>query len=371
MTAAAMDSSSSPSPSPYSKELEIACLTAQKAALLTKKLLKEVDKGSIDKSDASPVTIADFAAQALIIGAVHGMFPQDEFVGEEDSKALRQDPELLQRAWNLVSSTRLDDDECEALLHAPHSKEEMLELIDLGAQGRCDGTSRRTWTLDPVDGTATFMRGEQYAVSLTLLEDGQQKVGVLGCPNLSLEKSGGVVKEDVVDAQGYGYMIFAVKDYVQGVWMRKIGTGPLLSPWKLKDVSQVADPREIHFVDCSAANSSNFELHRQIAARIGAPSSPDAFTNLWSAQMRYVAIAAGGCNAMIKVPRKPQYRSNIWDHAGGMLIAEKAGCKVTDLEGNPVDCSLGRRLEGCYGMVVAPPSIHPFLVDAVRQTLTA
>lgn len=346
---------------PYAKELQIACLTVQRAALLTKKLLESVDKGSIDKSDSTPVTIADFAAQAMIIAAIHGVFPEDEFVGEEDSKALRQDPILLQRTWDLIASTRLENEECESMLNTPSSKEEMLELIDLGTQGKCNG-SGRTWTLDPVDGTATFMLGQQYAVCLALIEDGSQKVGVLGCPNLNLES--GVIKEEIVDRDGHGYMISAVKD--QGVSIRKMGRGALLPARKLDQIPQITDPSEIRFVDCSVAASSNFTLHGQVASRIGAPWPH--MTNLWSTQMRYVAIAVGGCNATIKMPRKPKYRSNIWDHAGGMLIVEEVGCKVTDLQGNPVECGLGRTLAGCHGMIVAPASIHQRLVEAVRET---
>ena len=346
---------------PYSKELTVACLTVQRAALLTKKALEYVDKGSIDKSDSTPVTIADFAAQALIIAAIHAIFPEDEFVGEEDSKALRQDPALLQRTWDLVASIRLDDEQCESSLKAPSSKEEMLALIDLGAQGKCEGKGR-TWTLDPVDGTATFMLGQQYAVCLALIEDGRQKVAVLGCPNLNLESQ--VIREEVVDRDGYGYMISAVEG--QGTSIRKMGPSALLPSTKLDQIAQITDPCDIRFVDCSLAASSNFDLHGQVASRIGAPW-PN-MTNLWSTQLRYIAIAAGGCNAAVKIPRKPHYRSNIWDHAGGMLIVQEVGCKVTDMEGNPVDCGLGRTLAGCYGMVVAPASIHRRLVDAVRET---
>lgn len=347
----------------YSKELQVACLAVQRAALLTKKLLEAVDMGSIDKSDSTPVTIADFAAQAMIIAAVRGVFPEDEFVGEEDSRALRENPELLERAWDLVSSTRLDDEESETMLKTPSSKQEMLELIDLGAQGKCNGRGR-TWTLDPVDGTATFMLGQQYAVCLALVEDGFQKVAVLGCPNLNLES--GVIKEDIVDRDGYGHMLSAVKG--QGTSIRRMGRGGLLPARKVDQIPQITDPRDLRFVDCSMANSSNFELHGSVASRLGAPWPHT--TNIWSAQLRYVAIAVGGCNAMIKIPRKPRYRSNIWDHAGGMLLAEEVGCKVTDINGNPVDCGLGRTLAGCYGMVVAPASIHERLVEAVRETTT-
>lgn len=40
------------------------------------------------------------------------------------------------------------------------------------------------WTLDPIDGTKGFLRGEQYAVCLALIVDSQVQVGVIGCPNL-------------------------------------------------------------------------------------------------------------------------------------------------------------------------------------------
>ncbi|KKK19529.1 3'(2'),5'-bisphosphate nucleotidase [Aspergillus rambellii] len=347
---------------PYAKELELACLTVQRAALLTKKLLAAVDKGSFDKSDDTPVTIADFAAQSLIIAAVHHIFPEDDIVGEEDAKALRAEPDLCERTWELVSSTRLEDEESEALLYAPKTKDEMLELIDLGAQGSCKPTGR-SWVLDPVDGTATFIRGQQYAVCLALVEDGQQKIGVIGCPNLNLET--GRIHEDIADRTGYGYQVFAVAG--QGAWIRKMGTGALLAAREIEPKKQIADPKEIDFVDCVAATSSDYAMHGRLASHLGASWPPP--TSLWSAQLRYIAIAVGGCNVLIKIPRKASYRSKIWDHAGGMLIAQELGCVVSDLEGNPVDCSLGRTLAGCHGMIIAPASIHRRLVEAVKQIL--
>ena len=122
---------------PYAKERHLASLAVQRAALLTKQLLAEVDKGSFDKKDQTPVTIADFAAQASIIAAIHHTFPTDQIVGEEDSTALRENPTLLERTWELATSVHLDDPASEALLHTPSSRDELLELIDLGAKGAC------------------------------------------------------------------------------------------------------------------------------------------------------------------------------------------------------------------------------------------
>ncbi|KAF7591330.1 hypothetical protein BBP40_001654 [Aspergillus hancockii] len=347
---------------PYSKELEIACLTVQRATLLTKKVLEAVDKGALDKSDSSPVTIADFASQALIIGAIHRAFPDDDIVGEEDSNALRQNEDLLERTWELVSSTHLDDEQSEALLSSPSTKEEMLDLIDLGARGTCSRESR-SWVLDPVDGTATFINGQQYAVCLALVENGVQKLGVLGGPNLNLET--GRMHEDIVDRDGFGYQLFAVAG--KGAFMRKMGTGALLPATKLEPKPQITNPQELDFVDCVAATSSNIEKHERLASHLGAPWPHT--TDLWAAQLRYVAIAVGGCNTLIKIPRNASYRSKMWDHAGGMLIVEELGCLVSDLAGQPVDCSQGRTLAGCYGMIIAPASIHGRLVEAVQEIL--
>jgi 3'-phosphoadenosine 5'-phosphosulfate (PAPS) 3'-phosphatase len=43
------------------------------------------------------------------------------------------------------------------------------------------------WALDPIDGTKGFLRGEQFAVCLALIVDGQVQLGVMGCPNLPVD----------------------------------------------------------------------------------------------------------------------------------------------------------------------------------------
>ena len=43
------------------------------------------------------------------------------------------------------------------------------------------------WTLDPIDGTTGFLRGEQHAICLALIVDGIVQLGVVGCPNLPVD----------------------------------------------------------------------------------------------------------------------------------------------------------------------------------------
>lgn len=72
------------------------------------------------------------------------------------------------------------------LPYKPLSDFEILEAI-----GRCNsvgGARGRFWVLDPVDGTLGFVRGDQYAIALALIENGEPVLGVLGCPNYPMNK---------------------------------------------------------------------------------------------------------------------------------------------------------------------------------------
>jgi len=56
-----------------------------------------------------------------------------------------------------------------------HGHSAVCEWIDRGGSDY----ARRFWTLDPIDGTKGFLRGDQYAVALALVVDGKVQVGVL------------------------------------------------------------------------------------------------------------------------------------------------------------------------------------------------
>lgn len=345
---------------PYAKERLIAELAVQRAALLTKKVLREIDKGTISKSDKSPVTIADFAAQALLICAIHHNFPDDKFVGEEAADTLREDVELQKRVWDLVSGSYLDDRETNALLSTPVSSEQMLGIIDLGCGP--GGRTGRVWMLDPVDGTAAFMRGQQYAVSLALVEDGHEVIGVVGCPNLILEN--GEIHEDRVDEEGYGMMLSAVRG--QGSSVRRIASGGLEAARKIERPLDVVGVKELHWVEGTASASNDIDKQWKLAKSLGI-SWPG--TDLYSSQMRYIALAVGGGSINVTIPKKKDKISWVWDHAGGHLILKESGGLVTDLNGKEFDFGAGRYLGENYGRVVAPMSVREEVMASVVQIL--
>ncbi len=91
-------------------------------------------------------------------------------VAEEDAEALRDNPLLRGRILEYVRR------------FIPSLGEN--ELSELLSRGGHAGGSGRFWTLDPIDGTKGFLRGEQYAIALALIDGGAVRLGVLGCPNL-------------------------------------------------------------------------------------------------------------------------------------------------------------------------------------------
>lgn len=346
----------------YSEELFVAELAVQRASILTKTVLSAVNKGLLSKTDSTPVTIADFAAQALLISAIHRVFPEDRFVGEEDSEVLRKDDCLRQRVWELVSSTHLEDAQSEALLASPESVDEMLDIIDLGGQG-AGGREGRVWILDPVDGTATFLLGKQYAVALALLVDGEERVGVLGCPNLNLTK--GAVSESSTDKDGFGIMLSAVKGL--GAEMRPIGKKSLLPATKIeRSKDSPMNLKDLHFVNSTTSTSLAIDKQRQIVEGLGA-SWPG--TDLWSSQMRYVSLIVGGGDVYLRIPKRKSQRSYVWDHAGGHLIFKEVGGRITDLAGKDIDLGAGRTMDKNWGITATKGVVHVRILELVRELL--
>ncbi|KAI5196671.1 3',5'-bisphosphate nucleotidase [Aureobasidium subglaciale] len=346
---------------PYEHERLIAELAVQRASLLTKRILADIDKGALDKSDRTPVTVGDFGAQALMIGAIHHNFPGDSFIGEETATALRENNQLRTRVWNLVSTTHLQHEESDKLLGSIASAEDMMDTIDLG--NHPGGRKGRIWILDPIDGTATFMRNQQYAVCLALIVDGEQKVGVIGCPNLDI--TSGKISEETADNLGNGQMLSAIKG--RGAFIRPLSKGALQPSKpieKRKDIS--SDPTTLDFVESGNSKSVDLDFHRKVAEKLGAPWPG---TDMWSSQMRYIAMAVGGGDVMLRFYSKKGHKSYVWDHAGGFLIFEESGGKVTDLDGKPIDFGAGRRFENNSEMVAAPEKAQPHVLQLVNEML--
>lgn len=336
----------------YWYERQVAEEAVLRASILTKQVQSTVDY--ISKGDNSPVTVADYAAQAIIIGILRQAFPDDNFLGEEDSKALRADRRLCNEVWKLVQSASTS-----STLHAT-CVDEMLDWIDLGGRGQ-GGDGRRTWIMDPIDGTATFLKGQQYAVSLSLVEHGREVIGVLGCPNISTNMT--QISENNVDRIGFGIMLTAIRNL--GATVRTMSSKGLDEPYPMR-FREACNSDKLHIVDSIACQVTRHDATAKLARRFNS-TFPE--TELWSSHIRYASLIIGGANALFWVPAAPTSKMHIWDHAGSQLIFSELGGKVTDLDGKPLDFGAGRDLNRNRGLVVARDEIHHDLLVAMRNIL--
>lgn len=104
--------------------------------------------------------------------------------------------------------------------------------------------------------------------------------------------------------------------------------------------------------DRSAAISSSLGITRQ-------PVRIDS-------QAKYAVVARGEADVYLRLPTKKDYREKIWDHAGGMLVVEEAGGRVTDIDGKPLDFTLGRELSANRGIVVTNGCLHDEVLRAIH-----
>jgi 3'(2'), 5'-bisphosphate nucleotidase len=319
-------------------ELQFAIEAVRRAALLARHIQSELVSQAITKDDRSPVTVADFAAQALVGKMMAEHFPETPLVGEEDSAILRQ-PE---QSATLGAVTRfLSEAEREA------TPELACQWIDRG-NGQ---PGARFWTLDPVDGTKGFLRDGQYAVALALIENGNVQIGALGCPHLS----GGYRQE----IGGPGSLVVAIRN--QGTW-----TTPLDDPgaYRQLHVSDIADAAGARLLRSFEAGHTNVSQLDRIVESMGTTAEPVRLDS----QAKYAILAAGQGDLLFRLiaPKSPDYKEKIWDQAAGSLVVEEAGGKVTDLDGKPLDFSRGRTLAANRGVLASNSLLHEAALQAIK-----
>ena len=319
-------------------ELAVAIEAVRRAAGVCRTVQHQmVDADTLEKKDRSPVTVADFASQAIVCALLAEAFPDDPVVGEEDSAELRKDDQAAIRQ-SVVSHTC---DGLGELVDAP----QVMSWIDRGGSA---GDGGRYWTVDPIDGTKGFLRGKQYAVALALLEDGHVVLGVLGCPNLPFGDDTGLL---LAAASGCGARALAL----DGTWEQG---QPI-------HVSDTADPAGARFCESVESGHSNQSDSARIAEKLGITRQPLRIDS----QAKYATVAQGQAQIYLRLPTRADYRECIWDHAAGMIAVEQAGGRITDVDGKALDFTHGRRLEANRGIIGTNGPIHGAVLDVVADVL--
>lgn len=320
-------------------EITTALQAIRLASRLCQKVRRELAEGaSIQKSDRTPVTIADFGSQAIICKLIKEAFPGDPIVAEEDSSELKR-PDHLPLLKRVTDTVREFFPEVSA--------EEVCYWIDLGSHS----LKSRFWTLDPIDGTKGFLRGDQYAIALALIENGLVQFGLMACPNLYPDIEQPYEKK--------GCLFFAIRG--KGSFQMGLdGQGR-----QALSVSGVIHPEEASFTESVEPDHADHQTHLKIAQTLRITRPPLKMDS----QAKYGVVARGEATFYLRVPSpsEPDYKEKIWDHAAGAIIAEEAGGRVTDLYGKPLDFSYGIQLERNHGILVTNGILHEVVLKALEM----
>jgi 3'(2'), 5'-bisphosphate nucleotidase len=307
--------------------------TAVDAVRTAAYLCRNVQSGLTDefhqKKDKSPVTIADYASQGIICHALKLAFPDIPMIGEEDATELRagENANLLHEAVKEVHKVGLSV-----------TNNELCDWIDGGG---CKTYSPLFWTLDPIDGTKGFLRKEQYAVSLGLIKEGKVVLAVLACPNLN----GGKIYTAIAG---------------QGAYVEALD--PPHTRTKIS-VSQIVDFPAVRLCESVESGHSAHDESAMLVQKLGIAGAPVRLDS----QAKYAVVAEGSAEAYLRLPTRKDYFEKIWDHAGGVLVVEEAGGKITDVAGKPLEFHHGDQLLKNKGVVVSNGLIHDQLIATLKE----
>lgn len=229
-------------PDDLARAIEIA-VTASRATLEWFQTDVPVDT----KGDGTPVTVADRTAETMIRTALAERFPDDAVVGEEHPDAT--------------------------------------------------GTSRRTWIIDPIDGTKAFIRGVPlYSTLLALWDTHGPAIGVVVFPAL----------DDVIAA----------------------GRG-LGCTWN----GRPARARAREDLDGALVTTSSYSNWPTAAFR--AVVDGGALTRTWGDAYGYALVATGRADAMVDPALE------WWDVAPMAVIVPESGGRLTQLDGGGIIAGFG------------------------------
>jgi histidinol-phosphatase len=233
----------------YDDDLRFAHVLADAADDITMRRFRALDLRVESKPDLTPVTDADLAAEEQLRHVLGRARPRDAVLGEESGRS---------------------------------------------------GVGRRCWILDPIDGTANYVRGVPvWATLIGLMADGDVVVGVVSAPAL-------------------GRRWWAARD--GGAW-----TGRSLTKASACRVSDVASLQD---ASLSYSELSDWERQGRLDGFLSLARSvwrTRAYGDFWSHML--VAEGAADVSAELEV--------TLWDLAALQVIVEEAGGTFTDLTGKP------------------------------------
>jgi 3'(2'), 5'-bisphosphate nucleotidase len=320
----------------YDTEIKAIREAARLASRLTL-AVREAMLGSpeaIEKAGREPVTVADFGAQAVILKVLSDAFPQDGVIAEEKGADFDKlsTHEQHGQVRDFVSQT----------LNMQVTDNDIRSWLDFG-RGR---ETNRIWTVDPIDGTKGFIRGDQYAIAIALLLGGEVQVSALACPAMPF---------DPTSDNQTGAIALAMSE--QGVILEPLDDGGVT---KRMHVTTDASHQNARVVESVEKAHTDHDFSAKVLTEAGIGGEPVRIDS----QAKYLAVADGRAEIYIRNSRGGHVE-RIWDHAAGYLVVKEAGGTVTDLNGDRLDFSRGNLLERNHGILATNGHVHDALLEAI------
>ena len=176
----------------------------------------------------------------------------------------------------------------------------------------------RMWLVDPIDGTKDYIRNEDgYSVMIGLVCDGRPLVGVVYQPTIDR-------------------MFFATPD---GAYVDHAGK---LEPLVVSEVSSAAD---IRLVASKSHRSADLD-------RVKTALGIDNELNVGSVGVKLCLIAMGVRDLYVN----PFAKTKAWDTAGPEAILVRAGGRLTDMRGQPIEYA--NDLKHRRGLIASNGRVH-------------
>lgn len=335
-----------------------------------KKALLSGDGRILEKTDRTPVTVADFGVQALVSLELGNLFPSIPLVAEEDSASIRS-TDLEDYVVDAVANKASSEDH-------PLTKDAVLEAIDRGGKNEFSIGAQPAsyWVLDPIDGTRGFLKGSEslYVVGLALVVGGEVVLGAMGCPNW---------QQDLSNVTNSRPGMIMVSHIGCGTWTRRLP--PLLSNTSAKDaywtrcfVDGFSAVHEARFCIPESQTWEKFPLSTSFKATMETDTPGEGeivlLPTCCGSLCKYMMVASGRASVFILRART---RTSIkaWDHAVGMICVHEAGGKVTDWEGSQIDLAADaterRIVFPKSGVIVSNGKLHNKILDMTSSGSTS
>lgn len=289
----------------------------------------------MEKAGKEPVTIADYGAQAIILRQVRTHFPNDAALAEEwadDFFSLSTEEQKTSIYRHITQN-----------LGQGCTPDDLRLWLDFGRGVE----SQRLWVVDPIDGTKGFLRGDQFAIALALLDGGEPVVGALCCPALPVDPA-------VPDGE-QGVILTAIKG--QGVRFEAMHSNGMMRQSTVSSRGRET-ARAVESIEHSD-HSFSADVYR--AAALGGELVR------MDSQAKYVAVADGRAEVYLRQSRSEEYKERVWDHAAGVLIVQEAGGRVTDLHGKPIEFNHGGTLSANSGILATNNLFHNDLLTIIQS----